>query len=143
MRFQGSQAIKAYIPSELRRRGWGSGALKGKNSQGDKKNRCLINKFLPDHADNSFWYTKSSLLISVFLVQVPYLNSFRQLKGRWKSFLTFAGSYLIAFSSKQATCQSGTFLDVVFCSPQIILVISSVTWNSACLKFPKTWKKYF
>lgn len=40
---------------ELRRRGRGLGLQMQKdNSQKDKKSRCLINKCLPCHADESF-----------------------------------------------------------------------------------------
>lgn len=72
------QAIETYIHPELRK-GIGSGTDKG-NSQADAKSKCLIDKCLPCHADKALRLKKVISGKALFLVQAPFLNSFRQVR---------------------------------------------------------------
>ena len=53
----------------------------------------MVNKCLPCHADKSLGYKKLFLVNALFLVQVPYLNSSRHLRGREK-ILRVKGNHL-------------------------------------------------
>ena len=100
MRLSGSQEIEAYMSSWAKEKGVGVCDFKGEenNSQEYGKSKCLVNKCLPCSADKSFWCKKkkkkSSFVITLLLIQAPYLKSFRQLRGRQKALLESVGPWL-------------------------------------------------
>lgn len=63
MKLKGSQAIEAYIHPELKNR-IEARVAKGEegSSQEDEKNRCLVIRCLPRHADEAFRLKKKSYL---------------------------------------------------------------------------------